>query len=202
MKAFFYTLLDKFIVPEDLMKNKSRKIIHLTDTPSQLYSELDRLLKCLAPDIVIHTGDISDEIKLERSPSKIDLHQKKLMKLNGILQNHPNTKFVFALGNHDDYKSMISLMPTAEIYLKSGVLETFWGTLGFAHKYDDLPELKDATLLYGHSDDRLHLHTNKPNYLNGLLHVYIFTEAPHKIWTVDYPSSIDSIRQKKLKIGF
>lgn len=202
MKSLIYNLMEKFNIPKELIENKSRKIIHLTDTPSQLYPELDRLFKILSPEIVIHTGDISDEIKLERSPSKIDLHQKKLMKLNNILKKYPNTRFIFALGNHDDLNSIKSILTTAEILPTGGVVETFWGTFGVAHMYDHLPNVQNAFYLYGHSDDRLHLHTNQPRYLNGLMHIYVFTESPHEIRTIEYPTSVDAVRQRKFKIGF
>jgi 3',5'-cyclic AMP phosphodiesterase CpdA len=202
MKHFIYSLLEKFIIPKSIVQNPSQKIIHMTDTPSDIYPELDRLVTLTSPNLVIHTGDIVDDIKLELYPNRLDLYEKKLIRLNHLLSKHPNTQFIFVLGNHDHFEAVKKHLTCAQIYPESGTIDTFFGFFSFAHKFEDLPDIPSDYYLFGHSYASITPNLNPEKYINGLKHISIFIESPHEIVNVHYPPSTDAMRQNRRRRGF
>ncbi|CDF58680.1 metallophosphoesterase [Thermobrachium celere] len=78
MKKFIHTLYyisGKIYIPSSLLKVRNT-ILHISDTPSNIYPELIRLVKKLSPDYIIHTGDVVDNIKLELYPFKLKEYEK------------------------------------------------------------------------------------------------------------------------------
>lgn len=76
------------------------KLLHISDTPSGIYGYLSRLLKRVNPSVVVHTGDLADDIKLELYPGEREHYRATVKKLLNILQA-PHRKVVLSLGNQD-----------------------------------------------------------------------------------------------------
>lgn len=180
------------------MKNDdSIKLIHLTDTPSQIHKELKRLIVSVNPEYVIHTGDICDDIKLERSPGKIDLYDKKIAHFAKLMSACPNTKFYFVIGNHDDYPTVSKYFPNAVIFDKHGNIENEFGRFSVAHEFKDIQEFTADYYLFGHDMSQNSKSSDGKWILNGLEYIYVFRGKPTQITAIEYPYSTDSLRQKK-----
>ena len=46
-------------------------ILHISDTPTSYYANIERLLKQIRPTLLIHTGDLADEYKVGRIPEHL-----------------------------------------------------------------------------------------------------------------------------------
>ncbi|MBE0449730.1 MAG: metallophosphoesterase [Clostridia bacterium] len=190
-------LLEKIIIPPELKSNDSIKLVHLTDTPSQIYKEIKRLLESIHPDYVIHTGDICDDIKLGHSPKKIDLYDKKIAHLAQLMEGFKDTKFYFVMGNHDDYSTLKKYFPEAFIFDRPTLIENEFGLFCVAHEFKDIKDIKADYYLFGHDMTQKTIVLEGQLLLNGLEHIYVLKGNPVQIITIEYPYSTDAIRQKK-----
>lgn len=192
-----HRILEKIIIPSELKNSDSIKLIHLTDTPSQIYKELKRLIEAVNPDYVIHTGDICDDIKLERSPKKIDLYEKKIARFAKLMASFQNTKFYFVIGNHDDRPTVEKNFPDAVIIDQPSLIETELGLFYVAHEYKDMEDVQADYYLFGHDMTQNSIALDDKWLLNGLEHIYVLRGNPIQITIIEYPYSTDSLRQKK-----
>ncbi|MDR1650559.1 MAG: metallophosphoesterase [Synergistaceae bacterium] len=99
----FDLLLDKCLVragwiPE--MMDGTGKILHISDTPTRMYGYMARLLRRVNPSVVVHTGDLADDIKLGLYPGEAERYRAAARRIMDILPA-PHRKVVLALGNHD-----------------------------------------------------------------------------------------------------
>jgi hypothetical protein len=52
--------------PEDLLNDvKGPVLLHISDTPSEIYPFIFKIIDVLKPKYIIHTGDLADNVKLE-----------------------------------------------------------------------------------------------------------------------------------------
>lgn len=180
-----------------MKNNDSIKLIHLTDTPSQIHKELKRLILAVKPKYVIHTGDICDDVKLERSPRKIDLYDSKMSRFAKLMSTCPDTKFYFVIGNHDDHSTVSKHFPNAVIFDHTGLIENELGLFCVAHEFNEIHNVNADYFLFGHDMNQNSKLMNDQWLLNGLEHIYVFSGKPTHITTIEYPYSTDSYRQKK-----
>ncbi|MDR1917090.1 MAG: metallophosphoesterase [Synergistaceae bacterium] len=85
-------------IPE--MMDGTGKILHISDTPTCMYGYLARLLRRVNPSVVVHTGDLADDIKLEIYPGEAERYRAAARRIVDILAA-PHRKVILALGNHD-----------------------------------------------------------------------------------------------------
>ena len=64
-KRFFKRALGRVHLPEELKQTDEIILLHISDTPESIYPYLFKLIDNLAPDLIIHTGDLVDNFKLE-----------------------------------------------------------------------------------------------------------------------------------------
>ena len=69
------------------------------------------------PDVILHTGDLADEVKIGRDPSLLHEYTVKVRGLLDILQAS-GARVVIVPGNHDVKEVIEKLAPYAEIYEK------------------------------------------------------------------------------------
>lgn len=192
-----HRLLEKIIIPEELKSDDSIKLVHLTDTPSQIYKELKRLIEVIKPNYIIHTGDICDDIKLERSPRKIDLYDKKIAHFAKLMACFKNTTFYFVIGNHDDHSTVRKYFPDAIILDQPCLIETELGVFYVSHEFMDIKDIKADYFLFGHDMAQHSISLDDKLLLNGLEHINVFRGTPTQLISIEYPYSTDSYRQKK-----
>ncbi|MFA4647326.1 metallophosphoesterase [Pyrococcus kukulkanii] len=166
-------------VPEDI-KLSQKKILHISDTPESVYKFLQRLLKEVQPDIIIHTGDLVDNIKLERKPWLEGAYRRKLEVLKRILSK--TDQLYIIPGNEDKEEIIREIFQNSAIIVRSGTVLNIWGkSIGVGHEPEDVSDLKADFLLYGHDP--------KEKFgLNGVHSVNIITYPDWKVFKLPYPS--------------
>ena len=69
-------------IPKELLENlKGPILLHISDTPVDIYKYIFRIVEKLKPQIIVHTGDLVDNIKLEKYKDKIIQYHKGVAKL-------------------------------------------------------------------------------------------------------------------------
>ncbi|MFP4643088.1 MAG: metallophosphoesterase, partial [Spirochaetales bacterium] len=103
---FFSGLSGRVYLPEALRSGIIREggtmLVHLSDTPWEIYGFVRKLLRRLQPRYVVHTGDLVDDIKLEYDPRKRDRWETRTRQLLSILESDHSRCVYVVPGNHDD----------------------------------------------------------------------------------------------------
>ncbi|MGI5899584.1 MAG: metallophosphoesterase [Christensenellales bacterium] len=150
-----------------------RAIMHISDTPSFGYGGIERLLRDMKPDLLIHTGDMADDFKAGRIPEHIPLYREATARLLAIMKRH-STELWIACGNNDDIpwlraQDALHLLPA------TGSERSYCGLRLFL-QHTPVPFLDRERYdfaLYGHgfTDDRHDPNDNRPGalcYFNGV----------------------------------
>jgi len=188
-------------IPKEVYGFK-KKIMHLTDTPDIIFPYLKRLIKLIEPDIIIHTGDLVDNIKLELTRQEIEIYDKRVMKLLTILRSQQPEQILISIGNHDDDAIIKKYLQLNEFLFEKSSITIEKRKYCFAHKHTMFSDESADYFLYGHSPNIPTNKTLKPYYLNGLSAIYVIDAESGKIIEIPYPKDTDYFRQKKFKLGF
>jgi predicted phosphodiesterase len=179
-----------------------KKIIHITDTPDVVFPYLRRLIKIINPDIIIHTGDLVDNIKLEFSRSDIINYEKRVKSLIKILKSVSPEKIIIAIGNHDDKDIIKKYLDEDDILEEKIIINIDEKRYLISHRYEACTEKNIDYFLYGHDLSKMSDLYDKPIYLNGLAYIYIIDALSGEIGKIPYPKDTDDFRMKKFKMGF
>lgn len=190
-------LTDKLYIMDELRESSEKKVLHISDTPDSIYPFVFEAIDRLRPDIVIHTGDLADNVKLG-SGASLDLYKKKARILIEGLVERSGAETYIVPGNHDADDFIEKLGGKVKI-IEEGSLITINGiTIGMAHYGDRLPKKADIKL-YGH---------NTKNYdeegtvvLNGIMNISVILIPSLKIYPISYPLITAQERKyKRLKL--
>ena len=121
-------LLDAFLeegiaIPEEIKAAKTGKLLHIGDTHSVHYPYIQKLIEEIKPNIIIHTGDFSDEVKVGRSIGVLDEYTENVARLAQILKNSGAEKIYAVPGNNDIWEVLEEQMPFAELLQPNSVVE-------------------------------------------------------------------------------
>lgn len=86
--------------PSEITDYTGGIILHIGDIPSYEFPYMKRLIKKVEPDIIIHTGDLVDDMKVSRLPEDIPLYKKYAEQLIKIMENSAEEVY-FVPGNND-----------------------------------------------------------------------------------------------------
>lgn len=182
----------------DLLKNiKGPVLLHISDTPVDIYPYIFRIIHIIKPQYIIHTGDMADNIKLEKYKNRINYYYKDVKELIEGLEKNEFSKVYYLLGNHDDYDT-VSQLTKRGIILEEGLftIEKCKFTVGHYHK--EYSHNVDFSL-YGHSFVPYHYTKNGTIGLNGLLNINIIDLSNKKVYHLDYPVGTNKSRSMELK---
>lgn len=193
-------VLGKIIIPKNII-NDDPKLIHISDTPSFTYVELVRMIKTIQPEYIIHTGDISDDIKLELYPWKLDLYEANIKRLSSKLNELSGVQIYFCVGNHDDSNVLRKYFNEKFILEKPTILDIDGICFSVSHYYDDLLKNNCKIFLFGHNTNHDSSVENGKFYLNGIQGINVINLRTQEITSLRYPLGTDDSRQRKLKIG-
>lgn len=112
--AHMQSAYEKEIPLPDLTSLSGERILHIGDTESAAYPYYRRLIELVRPDVVLHTGDLADEVKIGRDPSLLHEYTVKVGQLLDILQKS-GSRVVIVPGNHDVKDVIETLAPYAEV---------------------------------------------------------------------------------------
>ena len=102
-------------IPEGVSSIKGQKLLHIGDTESRLYPYYKKLIEEVKPDIILHTGDFADEVKVGRIPEARYEYLIKLEWFSDML-NKSGARLIIVPGNNDLEDEIKKLMPSAEVY--------------------------------------------------------------------------------------
>jgi predicted phosphodiesterase len=184
-----YHIFGAIYVPKDL--RHSNALVHISDTPSFIYKAIIKMIKKIKPRVIIHTGDIVDDIKLEIRPQLIEVYKKEANKFINEISKYAEL-IILVPGNHDDFtklrlKDNVKILNEGDVFIFDGI------KLGLSHKYENLP-LNCDFYLYGHDKNCL-----KDYYLNGIKNINVIKDK--KIFKLCYPIGTDNYRLKISRMG-
>ena len=73
----------------------------MSDTPTTLYSAIQDFISTLQPEIIIHTGDLADDIKLEHNPQHLQRYSRSIKPFLEMLEESSARELYIVPGNHD-----------------------------------------------------------------------------------------------------
>jgi len=121
-KKFFDTpYAGEIDVPNELEQIQGTKILHIGDTVSYDYPYYIKLIQTVNPDIIIHTGDTADEVKVGRIPGTEYEYVTKIRILLRAMQES-GARLILVPGNNDLADEMHKIVPNAEVYPENTVL--------------------------------------------------------------------------------
>lgn len=189
-------------IPEEVFSFE-KKIMHITDTPDVIFPYLRRVIRLIEPDIIIHTGDTVDNIKLELSRGRIDIYERRFKELLKICRSVSPEKIIFCLGNHDDEEIINKYINDKNEVLVVGKQHFEIGNLRLcvSHREDVGMFEDDDYWLFGHNPDVESDLSHEPKILNGLSCIYLIDGGSGAVVSVPYPKDTDYFRQKKFSLG-
>lgn len=194
----FSKLIDRLYILDEIRETDQIKILHISDTPDNIYKFIFSVIDRLKPDYIIHTGDLADNIKLG-SGAPLNLYKKSV---NDFMREFVRRDWVeryIVPGNHDDIETINRLAKNKIFVYEEGDTIHIEGVkIGLAHYKENLPSNVEINL-YGH--DKTAIDNNDILYLNGLLDINIIVLPGKEVHKLSYPLKTDSGRQyKRLKL--
>ena len=182
--------------------NNSNLLLHISDTPSQFYPELKRIIKLIRPRYIVHTGDLADNIKTEFSPSLLTKYKHEVAKLLDILNTADTENTYITIGNHDDYDFLDKNKGKIDIYTKMGQININQTKFVFSHYWDYLKQEKADIYLYGHDIKQKTLITESAIYLNGIISINLINLDTMEVRSIKYPFGTNTARMsgKRIKL--
>ncbi|NLK44012.1 MAG: metallophosphoesterase [Tissierellia bacterium] len=194
----FLSIFNYPYISKDLLENlKGPIILHISDTPVDIYAYIFRIIDILKPKFIIHTGDLADNIKLEYHRDKIVEYQKEVAKLIEGLEKNEEAKVFYVLGNHDEYETVSKLTKRGTI-LEEGLINIENYNLIVGHYYMEHSDKVDFCL-YGHSFSPSHFQNKDTIGLNGVLNINIIDLSCRAIYHLDYPIGTNRSRMMELR---
>jgi len=135
-------------MPSKLREEKALKLLHIGDTCSAAYPYYKQIIKMIKPDVIIHTGDSVDEVKVGRIPGTEREYIEKVQVLLNILQE-ANCKVYWIPGNNDLPDEIAKRAPFIEILQPNTVLQLEGVNICVTHSREQIAEEADI-YLYGH----------------------------------------------------
>lgn len=194
------TFLGLIIIPKNII-NDDPKILHISDTPSFIYSEIVRIIKIIDPQYIIHTGDVADDVKLELYSWKKDMYQNNIKKFSNKLNKATSNTPIFCVGNHDDKDTLIKYFGEENVFSEPTTMNICGKKFSFSHYIEKIDDLDSDFYLFGHNKKRLSSVTNGKFYLNGIQGINIINLKTLTITSLNYPLGTDDSRQQKKKMG-
>ncbi len=195
IKGCFYNILGKLPLPEEIKDTSEKKLLHISDTPSCFYPCLQRFLDSLKPDIIVHTGDLADDIKLEDCLGRLSHYNKVVGHFLDILENTPAEEIYIVPGNHDAVTVISHHSKRSVLKSNGSTLDIAGQKVGVSHEIEGLPE-ETKYNLFGHNFSSAHPGERMGRiFLNGLKNVNVVLLPSWKIFNLSYPMGTNDARQ-------
>jgi len=200
-KSIFCSLFNIPRISDALRRLEPPLVLHVSDTPGFSYPFIYRLAEEIQADILIHTGDLIDDIKLEIRPAELGEYTRRLKSILQKLEKLPVKEIYLVPGNHDDTQTVMSLVNRSAVLPEKSWIELEDYTFFLSHKFYDLPVDADF-YLFGHSlPEMTRVHPGTV-VLNGIPFINIISLSTGRTYTLRYPSGTDSARKLLLpRIG-
>ncbi|WP_456397833.1 metallophosphoesterase [Palaeococcus sp. (in: euryarchaeotes)] len=179
---------------DEIAESREIKIMHISDTPDNIYPFLLNIIERTKPNYIIHTGDLVDNIKLERKPELKDRYRKSLKSILHILENSGAQVYIVP-GNEDDENILKEVAKNSKILFPGSILEIEGLKLALGHEFRDVIKIDADLKLYGHNFKVI------LKGLNGVLNVNFILLPSRKIVKIKYPDGTNFERGYKMMRG-
>jgi Predicted phosphohydrolases len=186
-------------LPERL--DGSGKLLHISDTPTAIYPYIARLLRRVNPSVVVHTGDLADDIKLEMYPEEAERYARFMRRLLNVLAA-PHRTVYLTIGNHDRADLLPPLPPRCHIC--EDVAEISFRGVHFrlSHYLERLAGSPAKFNLFGHAwEDESYSDGDGRYFLNGVEVMRLIDPASEEIEFLRYPSGTENARHLRRRCG-
>ena len=136
-------------IPEALAEEKGIKLLHIGDTPSYSFPWYRAFINALKPDVIIHTGDTVDELKVGRVAEVREEYTDRL-KLMLEIMTETGSRVIWTSGNNDLEDKVREFAREIEVVSSGTVINIGGKRIALAHRKKDLKEDADI-YLYGHA---------------------------------------------------
>ena len=127
-----------------------KRILHIGDTLSGHYGIYKRLIEATKPDVIVHTGDLADELKAGRIETAVPYWRVAARKIVDIM-NGAGVPVIIVPGNNDLVDDLREFAPDAQIVPNNTVMELLGTKVLLLHQVHLIDETADVELvLYGH----------------------------------------------------
>ena len=109
-------------LPYEIFSLRSQRILHIGDTHTRDYAHYIKLVEKTKPDVIIHTGDMADEVKVGRIPGTRNEYISKIKLLLEVLGNS-GARVIIVPGNNDLPDVIRRLLSTAEVYPVNSIVK-------------------------------------------------------------------------------
>lgn len=110
-------------LPSWLDTLNGKRVLHIGDTESQNYHFFRALIEAARPDIIIHTGDMADEVKVGRIPETKSEYLHKISVMCDMLDRSSAREIIIVPGNNDIAEDISRLIPRAKICKQNSVVD-------------------------------------------------------------------------------
>lgn len=135
-------------LPERVKSSDEKKILHIGDIPVWGYPYIKRLIRAVKPDVLIHTGDMIDNLKAGRKAEDIPKYKKKLPGIIRYMEKHAKEVYIVP-GNNDIMDYIQTVITKSKIIISNTVIDIYGTSCLLSHwvsKIDGEAEF----YLYGH----------------------------------------------------
>jgi len=87
-------------LPDEIVHRKEEILLHIGDIATWGHPYMKRVIKKIRPDILVHTGDLADELKVSRIPEHIPSYKKYAKKLITFMERYAKEVYIVP-GNND-----------------------------------------------------------------------------------------------------
>jgi len=181
-------------LPPQLLASEEFKVMHISDTPSAIYGAVTGMMERLSPDLIVHTGDLADDIKLGENPGYLDQYRRTAGPFSESLTLGA-PRFVMVPGNHDFVPFVESIVPAGSVVSPGSVIKADDEDIGVAHTLSDLPDGVRFNL-YGHNFD-VPVQERGTVYLNGVASINIILLPSGEVFRLPYPYGTNRHRKYK-----
>lgn len=186
---------NRYKLPEQYHASKQLKIMHISDTPEVIYSHIYKMVSYSRPDIIIHTGDVVDNLKLEDTGNEfLASYRKKSAEFMANLEKLTKARIIYIPGNHDNFQIMQANKNRSEILTEGSIIEIQGAKIGLAHYPNNLPKNTDFNF-FGHNKIEKFKSENK--YFNGIENINYLVLPTQASYKVEYPWVVDQGRRYK-----
>lgn len=173
------------------------KLLHISDTPRARFTYFDELIQRVHPDILVHTGDMADDVKVGRTPVREE-YLEALDRILAILARSGAKETIICPGNNDLPDEIARRAPYARVVTPGTVITLGGIPVCLSHVPNDRFSPAQITF-YGHGyTAETHCrrdNTPKEMFLNGCLTSHIVTLPEAAVEYIDLPE-LANVRQE------
>ena len=200
-KVLLYNIIGLTYIPESIVSIQESKLLHISDTPVIFFHQLKRIIKKLSPQIIIHTGDLVDDIKIGIYKNFLPKYEYHVKSIINILESSSASTVYISIGNHDN-KDVIKKYAKRSVIIDD-ILKTqiFGASASISHYPMKIAKDPSRYNFFGHDITIRNDIVKNRVYLNGISSLNIITKDTRRVFHIPYPNNIDDSRLLKRKIG-